>query len=382
MKKVMFMINGLSGGGAEKILQTLLLHLNYDKYDVTVYSMHRENIVQMNYPKEIHYKVIFDGYNGDRKIFRKISTIYTKVKGKIFQICPSAIFYRLFVHEKYDVEVAFIEGESTKIVSGSSNKFSKKYAWVHIDLMKNPWTSFLYENDLDEANHYKKFDEILCVSQAVKASFLKKFDTIESTKVQVQYNPIDREKIIAMSREKCALERTKKIRMISVGRLVRQKGFDRLLNACSMLLKKGYRFELFILGDGNERANLESLIDSLHLSGVVSLLGYLENPYAVMNTADVLVCSSRSEGFSTVLAEGIILGLPIVSTECAGVQELFGDMKCGIIAKNSVGGLYQALKLILDNPAQLEIYNRNSFERGKMFALSKTVAEIEQLLDE
>ena len=60
MKKVMFMINGLSGGGAEQILQTLLVHLNYDKYDVTVYSMHRENIAQMNYPKEIHYKVVFD----------------------------------------------------------------------------------------------------------------------------------------------------------------------------------------------------------------------------------------------------------------------------------------------------------------------------------
>lgn len=382
MKKIMFMINGLSGGGAEKILQTLLLHLNYDKYDVTVCSMHRENIAQMNYPKEIHYKAIFDEYSGSREIFRKIGKIYTKVKGKIFQICPSAIFYRLFIHEKYDVEIAFIEGESTKIVSGSSNRYSKKYAWVHIDLMQNPWTSFLYESDIDEANHYKKFDRILCVSQAVKTSFLKKYDTIESTKVKVQYNPIDRDKIIAMSKEEYSLEEKKTIRMVAVGRLVRQKGFDRLLDVCSRLQQKGYRFELFILGDGDERENLENIIASLNLGRNVFLLGYLSNPYAVMNTADLLVCSSRSEGFSTVLAEGVVLGLPIVSTECAGVQELFGDMKCGIIVDNNEEDLYQGLKLILDNPVQLELYKRNSFERGKMFALSKAVAEIEQLLDE
>lgn len=382
MKKVMFMINGLSGGGAEQILQTLLVHLNYDKYDVTVYSMHRENIAQMNYPKEIHYKVVFDEYNGNGKIYQKIGKIYTKVKRKIFQIFPSAVFYRLFIHEKYDVEIAFIEGESTKIVSGSSNKYSKKYAWVHIDLMENPWTNFLYESNEDEANHYKKFDRILCVSQAVKASFLKKFDTIESTKVQVQYNPIDRNKIMAMSKEEYPLKEKKKIRMVAVGRLVRQKGFDRLLNVCLRLQQKGYKFELFILGDGHERKNLENIIESLDLSRTVFLLGYFSNPYAVMNTADLLVCSSRAEGFSTVLAEGVVLGVPILSTECAGVQELFGDMKCGIIVENNTESLYQGLKLILDDPVQLEIYKRNSFERGKMFTLSKAVAEIEQLLDE
>ena len=382
MKKIMFMINGMSGGGAEKILQTLLLQLDYNKYDVTVYSMHRENIAKMNYPKEIHYKVIFDEYNGSREILRKFGNIRTKVKGKVFQVCPSTVFYRLFIHEKYDVEVAFIEGESTKIISGSSNRYSKKYAWVHIDLIQNPWTSFLYGSDIDEANHYKKFDRILCVSQAVKNSFLKKYDTIESTKIKVQYNPINRDEIIAMSKEKCSLEKKKKLRMVAVGRLVRQKVFDRLLDVCSKLQQKGYRFELFILGDGEERANLENIITSLNLERNVFLLGYLSNPYAVMNTADLLVCSSRSEGFSTVLAEGVVLGLPIVSTECAGVQELFGDTKCGIIVNNDEENLYQGLKLILDNPVQLELYKRNSFERGKMFALSKTVTEIEQLLDE
>ena len=140
MKKVMFMVNGLSGGGAEKVLQTLLANLNYDKYNITLYSMHREKIEEMDYPKKIHYKVVFDYYQGKNEIKKKIYSVAEKIKGKIFQKCSAKIFYRLFIRENYDVEIAFIEGESTKIISGSGNKKSKKYAWVHIDLIENPWT--------------------------------------------------------------------------------------------------------------------------------------------------------------------------------------------------------------------------------------------------
>lgn len=78
MKKVMFMVNGLSGGGAEKVLQTLLTNLNYDKYDITLYSMHREKIEEMDYPKKIHYKVVFDYYQGKNEIKKKYIVLQKK----------------------------------------------------------------------------------------------------------------------------------------------------------------------------------------------------------------------------------------------------------------------------------------------------------------
>lgn len=385
MKKIMFMANSLDGGGAEKILQTVLLNLNRDKYDVTVYSMHRENIAMLNYPKYIHYKVVFDRYNGNNLLKKGLNNLCLKIKGKIFQYFPSSFFYRLVINDKYDVEIAFIEGESTKIVSGSPNRYSKKYAWVHIDLEENPWTSFLYRDEIDECEHYKKFNRILCVSESVKKAFLTKFNSIDNEKVQVQYNPINRDEIISMSKEECSgvnIKEKQSLRMIAVGRLVKQKGFDRLIKICSRLDKEGYNFELFILGEGEERIKLENMINEIHFKNTVKMLGFLDNPYSIMATADVLVCSSRSEGFSTVLSEGVVLGVPIISTECAGVSELFGGKECGQIVNNDSESLYYALKQVLEHPEKLALYKKESFERGKDFDLLKTMSDIEKLLDE
>ncbi len=381
MKKVMFMTNSLDGGGAEKILQTILMNLDHNKYDMTLYSMHREDIKSMEYPANVCYKVIFDEYTGKQMLIRILDKLYLKIKGKIFQKCSAKLFYKLFIHEKYDVEIAFIEGESTKIISGSSNKKSKKYAWVHIDLEKNPWTQFMYKNALDEEKHYRKFDKIMCVSESVRDAFLDKYNGIDTSKVLVQYNPIDREKIITMSKSESIIKKQGKFRMVAVGRLVEQKGFDRLMEVCANLRDDGFEFEVIILGEGKERTKLEMLINSLQLLSIVKLPGYLSNPYSVMRTADLIVCSSRSEGFSTVLTEAMVLGVPIVSTECAGVKELFGDMKCGMIVENSTLALYQSLKQVLINQEKLVFYKANSIKRGSNFNLIKVMNEIQEILD-
>lgn len=381
MKKIMFMINSLNGGGAEKVLQTLLNSLDYNRYDVTVYSMHREEIENLNYPKQVHYKVVFDEYNGQNFWKKETHKIFSKIKGKVFQLCSSKIFYKLFIHEKYDIEIAFIEGESTKIIAGSPNENSKKYAWVHIDLEENPWTSFLYDSITDEGNHYEKFDRILCVSKSVREAFLDKFKNVEKSKVYVQYNPIDRDSILKLSKVGEDIEKTEKLRMVAVGRLVEQKGFDRLIEICNWLRNDNYSFELLILGEGDKRKELENMIMKLQLEKYVKLVGFVENPYPIMSIADILVCSSRSEGFSTVLTEGVVLGLPIISTECAGVRELFSQSKCGMIADNDTNALYEALKKVLDNPEMLISYRKESKERGKYFELKNTMKDINKLLD-
>lgn len=380
MKKVMFMVNSLNGGGAEKVLQTILAHLDYSKYDVTLYSMHRENIAEMDYPDQIHYKVVFDHYTAKNTASQQIHDLAEKVKGKLFSIFPSKLFYSMFFHEKFDVEVAFIEGESTKIISGSTNKRSKKYAWVHIDLQQNPWTSFLYKNDEDEWHHYGAFDKIFCVSESVRTAFLKKY-AVSPKKVAVQYNPIDRTVILQKAKSSCDVKEKTVFRMIAVGRLVDQKGFDRLIRIASRLRTDGFKFEILILGEGNERPELESLIHQYALQDIVHLLGFHANPYPIMATGDLLVCSSRSEGFSTVVTEGVILGLPVISTDCAGVHELFGLSKCGIITENSSEALYEALKSVLNEPNQLIDFRNASAERGEYFSLTKTMRTIENILN-
>ena len=169
--------------------------------------------------------------------------------------------------------------------------------------------------------------------------------------------------------------------MIASGRLVRQKGFDRLLEVVGKLKKDGFQFELLILGEGEERTALEEKVRLLKIEETVKLLGFQSNPYNIMVTGDVLVVSSRSEGYSTVVTEGIILGLPIIATECAGMRELFGDMQCGCITENNVDALYIALKDILKSPQKLEFYREEVKRRRQEFSLENTMAKIEQLLD-
>lgn len=381
MKKLLFMMNSLYGGGAEKVLQTILNNLDYSKYDVTLYSMHREEIDPEIYKGDFTYRVVFDSYQGSSKIATKIHGFFSKIKGWIFNNCSSKLFYKLFIKGKYDVEIAFIEGESTKIIAGSDNKKSKKLAWVHIDMIENPWTSFLFKGDNDEAEHYKRFDKILCVSDSTKNAFIKKY-SIDSNKVQTQYNPIDRQEILQKSMLGCNLPPKQRIRMISVGRLVAQKGFDRLLRIVSRLKNDGFDFELYILGEGEDRKALEEFIDKNDLYNTVILQGFESNPYSFMRASDLMVCSSRAEGFSTVVSEGVVIGMPVVSTDCAGVRELFGEYPCGIITENDEDSLYEALRKVLSNPSLLEEYRAASEKRGEYFSLEKTMAQLEELFDE
>ena len=176
MKRIMFMTNSMYGGGAEKVLQTLLHNLDRTKYEITVYSMHDEEIRPECYPTDVTYKVVFGGYHGKSAVGKQLHSIMGKIKGKLFLTAPSWLFYLLYFHEKYDVEVAFIEGEAAKIISGSTNKNSRKIAWVHMDLQENPWTDFLYKSVEDESEHYQKFDRIVCVSEGVREAFLDKYE--------------------------------------------------------------------------------------------------------------------------------------------------------------------------------------------------------------
>lgn len=381
MKKIMFMMNSLYGGGAEKVLQTILKNINYNKYDVTLYSMHRENIDYDYYPAQVHYKVIFDVKCSNTKIGKILYKFLSKVQGKIFSCCPSTLFYKLYIHEKYDVEIAFIEGESTKIVSGSPNLKSKKIAWVHVDLESNPWTEFLYDGVEDESKHYQKFDKILCVSDVVRKTFSHKYG-LDSSIVQTQYNPIDREDIISKSTEACDLPTKRRMRIISVGRLVEQKGYDRLLRAAKRLKNEKTEFDLYILGKGEMEEELQNYIHQNGLEENVFLLGFKNNPYPYMAQSDLMVCSSRAEGFSTVISEGIALGLPIISTDCAGIRELFGDFECGVITENTEDALFEELYKVMKMPENLKKYRAESYKRGKEFSLNTTMKQLEDFFDE
>ena len=379
-KKVLFVINSLYGGGAEKVFQTIINNLDYSKYEVTVYSLHKEEIDKSIYEKTFNYRGIFykigDNANFLEHIFKKIAN---KIILILYNNFNSRIFYKFFIKGKYDVEIAFIEGYATRIVSGSKNKKSKKIAWIHVDLINTPWTGVAYRSFEEECMCYKKFDRLICVSKDVRKSFKEKYRLFEN--IFVYYNPVNEKLIRTLSEKRVSISRNNTIQFITIGRLENQKGYKRLVKAVKTLKDKGYTFNIWILGMGSQWDELDNYILTHHLKGFIKLLGYQNNPYPYLKNADAFICSSYSEGYSTVATESLILGKPVLTTDCAGMKELFGNYECGMICDNSTLGIIKMLEYILKDRKVLNDFSMAAKKRGNELKLEIQMKKIEGLID-
>ncbi|GAA4274181.1 glycosyltransferase [Aquimarina gracilis] len=374
MKKILFFVESLSGGGAEKVLTDLVSNLDATKYDVTVCSLVDVGVYNEYLGTICTYKSILASEETYKGVLQKK---WYGFKYKLLRKLPPKLFHSLFIKGKYDVEIAFLEGFSTKIIGNSSNPNSKKIAWVHIDLFANHWTKIEYKNLEEEINTYKKFDHIASVAESVQNAFSKRFGIKE--KLSVKYNPVNRKDIISRSNESLKSEDKKGLRFVTVGRLEPQKGYDRLLEVVHKL-KPDFDFELWIVGEGSRRLELESAIAKYKLEDVVTLQGFQKNPYKYIRLSDAFVCSSRSEGFSTVVTEALILGKPVIATDCSGMKELLGDNEYGIITENNTESLYFGLKKFLEDKLLQSHYTKKSQERSTDFDIKATIKSIEELL--
>ena len=365
--KVVFFVNSLYGGGAEKVLQTLLRHLDRQRFEITLYSLHREK-PDDNYPSDITFRYIY----GHGKWSDYLKTF-------VYQYFSPSLFYRLFVKGMYNTEVAFIEGYSTRIVSGSTNPHSKKIAWVHIDLKNNHWTDVAFRNRKEERFCYKNFQQVIAVSESVKKVNDLLFPNLQSS-IYI-YNPVPSKEIISKSKEPGMKNfMIDGFTFVTSGRLTKQKGYDRLLEAVARLQKENFHFRVLVIGEGEERYALEQQISHEGLKSIVRLLGYMNNPFPIITKADCFVCSSRAEGFSLVILEAMVLGLPIISTNCSGPNELVGESQYGLLVNNSVDGIYHGMKKILEDSQYVKALRMKSLERSRCFDLELTMEQIEKVL--
>ena len=194
------------------------------------------------------------------------------------------------------------------------------------------------------ARFYAWADEIVAVSAGV-ADDLSRTLGLPRERIQVIYNPVVSEALLEKSRQPLAhpwfVPGAPPV-VLSVGRLNAQKDFPTLLRAFAKLRQKN-NARLLILGEGEERGPLESLVSELGLGDCVSLPGFADNPFAYMRRASLYVLSSRFEGLPTVLVEALACGCPVVSTDCpSGPSEILD------------GGRYGPLVPVGDAPALAE----------------------------
>jgi glycosyltransferase involved in cell wall biosynthesis len=144
--------------------------------------------------------------------------------------------------------------------------------------------------------------------------------------------------------------------ILGVGELCARKDFGTLIQAFSKV-RQSRPCHLLILGEGRERSRLEALVEKLGLKDDIEMPGFVENPYAYMARADLLVLSSNCEGFGNVLAEALAIGLPVVSTDCpSGPREILQDGRLGpLVPVGDANALAQAILATLDNPLDAQL---------------------------
>lgn len=366
MKKILFFIHDLGQGGAEKVLVNLVNNMNPEKFDITVMAQFGGGVNERFLSP--HVKLI----NCHKKTFRGNSVVM-----KFFS---PEMLYKHYIKEHYDIVVSYLEGPSARIVSGCSDKDTKLVSWIHGEqhTAKNLSSSFRNLKEAEEC--YSKFDNTVCVSQYVLADFTGILNFKKPC--EVLYNTVETEKIAALSNEAVPeFENVGGIKLIAVGTLKKSKGLDRLIRITKRLNDGGYPVSLFILGEGPAEEELTELAREIGISEKTVFLGYKTNPYKYVRRADLFVCASHSEGFSTAATEALIVGTPVCTVEVSGMKEMLGENnEYGVVTENDDEALYNGLSDLVSNPEKLKKYKEAAFERGKTFSTEKTVAAVEKML--
>lgn len=226
---------------------------------------------------------------------------------------------------------------------------------------------------------YRYADRIVCVSYGV-AKDAEATLRIPMNKIDVVYNPIVNDEIFIEQNKDMKhkwLDSSKDFVVISVGRLTKQKDFPTLIKAFNSLTKNKNNVKLIILGDGEEKNNLKTLINHYQLENIIELAGFQNNPYKYIKKADLFVMSSQWEGFGNVIVEALATNTPVISTNCfSGPSEILDNGRYGSLIPV---GDHRALKNEIEEIIEGKKNYSYLVERAQEFSVEKAVNNYEKL---
>lgn len=365
MIKILFLINTLGGGGAERVLVNLVNNMDPQQWDITVETMFGGGVNAALLHENIHY------IHKDAPCPRGIAYL--------FRLFSAKQLYRFFIGDaKYDLLVAYMHGAQVKVLAGCPDPRVKKIAWLHNG---NPETGTFFKfwwSKKTAFSVYASFDRIVGVSGTVADAF-SAYTGIPG--IATVYNTNDTVRIRALSSEEPPEWFAKQTcRIVSLGRISAEKGYDRFFSVCERLHAEGYRFEATVVGDGEDAETLRKRVEKANANEWFHLAGFRNNPYPFIARADLFVCPSRQEGLSTAVLEAVILGVPVVSTDVSGAKEILGEKnEFGLVTENSEAGLYEGMRRMLSEPALLAHYRAQAAKRAPFFETKETVRQAETL---
>lgn len=374
--KLLFLIDNLCGGGAEKVLVDILNNLNPKKYNIELFLIRNKGVHLDNLPKGIKINYIYNDKLYENNKFYNIYYFITKVHFKINRILGLKRIFNKNIYENYDAYIPFLEGACIQIVADSKVD-GRKIAWIHTDLLKH--------NIMDSKEEHrvlKAMDKLVCVSEASREALIKKFPDLKE-KIKVINNPIDIKSIEKKSKEEVEdLFNNSYKTFIAIGRLEKVKGHDLLIKAHKKLIDKGLNHNILILGTGEELESLNSLIKENSLENSVKLLGFKNNPYKYLNKADYYIMPSRYEGYPLSLCEAIALEKPIISTNFESANEILKNGKLGLIARlEDIDDIADKMEILLKDDNKVKELKLNCNKFKKALGFEEKIIEIENTID-
>ena len=361
MKKLLFVMPSLYGGGAEKSLVNLLNLLDYSKYEIDLLLFKHEGLFLGQVPKEVNVlqtptSLKYSFATLDKEALNNIEAIKAGVIRYIGTVICKLFykerekqarwecFYTYSINRlkgQYDVALAYLQGEASYYVIDKVIA-SKKYIWIHNDYDK------MEGSDSFNKKYFKKANGVISVSDRCVEILKRTFPDLKN-KFYMLPNLTSATFIRKLATESFPKEYVEGVPvLLSIGRLTRQKGFDFAIEAAAILKEKKILFKWFIIGTGELEKQLKAKINEKEVADYIILLGARENPYPYIKNCDILVQTSRWEGKSVVLDEAKILCKPIVVTNYPTVYDQIDDGKEGMIVSMNTEDIADGIQKMLE----------------------------------
>ncbi len=364
-KKILFMLINMNVGGTEKALLNMVAEFPKDKYEITILMLEKyggfldlipggvkvqylhgyEKIKSMlNKPPQL---VVMD-YIKSGKMLKAFNILILYLVSKAIK--DRSFFLKYILKDypvnnfEYDVAVAYA-GPMELITYYVLNKITarKKIQWIHFDVTKIGF------NPNFASKTFNKFDKIFVVSKEGKKQLINILPMIKD-KADNFPNIISPKTVIKMGNEGNGFEDNfGGVRILTVGRLSREKGQDLTIPVLAKLKADGHKVRWYCIGDGGARTEYEQLIQKYQVEHDYIFLGNNPNPYPFLKQCDIYVQPSRHEGYCITLAEARCFNKPIITTNFAGAKEQIKNGITGLIVDSDTEEIYEAVSRLLNN---------------------------------
>ena len=353
--KIIYYISTLEAGGAERVTVNFIRKLDRNRFDIYLILVEKRGSFLDLIP---NYVKIID-LNSKKTLYSIL-----KLRKEIKNIQPDIIYSTLFrTHIAIDLALVFIKKRpKTLFRSPTSPKI----------LIERGELSLIMRLLLEKA--YRGADKILAQTPQMRDE-ISKYHTIDIDKIESFLNPLDTELIDKKIENSLNPFDDNMINVIAAGRLSTVKGFDTLLYAFNMVLKKNSSFFLHIIGrDGGEKNNLERIAKELSIENRVKFWGFQDNPYRFFYYSNLFVLSSRREGLPNTVLENLYLKKPIVATRCISfMDELIDDKKSGFLVDVDD---YMALFEAILNYKEIDINRGKHRKKGKSLEINSLLIDL------